>query len=456
MGRPGTQRTREVTPGLFRRAVTGAGAAVSLLLLQAFSFDPTVIFDLLRTPKIQILLGIVIAFLLAMAVFAKKFPRFFEKVAVVLTTVLLVLLVLEVVSLCILSYSPGLAADIGAGADPVEAAQPGYDELHVTGGGGLIYAPFTVWAARRVNTVDLGTTDSGNRLTPGGDPRASYSVFAFGGSGMWGKGVPDSSTIAAFLQAGFDSMPGRPVIVENYGQIGWSSTQSLVRLVLELREGNVPDLVIFYDGTGDADAAYSEGRAGSHLCIQETAGRIEGAPSHSAAPAAGQLLESSSIYTLVAALSGSRPSGGEPSGGGHPALLEPLPEGVSAESLALDVEDCYFDNMDVVDALSRTYGFRYLFVWQPIASFGNKVLTQEEVGIVGAMSPALVDFCGILWQRMRMREGTRDGFVFLGDEFELDDERLYLDEGCLTPEGNRHVAAAILTALQEHSALAGR
>ncbi|MFN8372405.1 MAG: hypothetical protein U0694_05960 [Anaerolineae bacterium] len=58
---------------------------------------------------------------------------------------------------------------------------------------------------------------------------------------MWGYGVPDSSTIAAYLQA---SVPDGVCICE-LCRSGFNSTQNLLRLLELLQAGDVPDVVIF-------------------------------------------------------------------------------------------------------------------------------------------------------------------------------------------------------------------
>ena len=36
----------------------------------------------------------------------------------------------------------------------------------------------------------------------------------------------------------------------------------MMELFLQLREGNIPDLVVFYDGVNDVFSAYQQGKAG--------------------------------------------------------------------------------------------------------------------------------------------------------------------------------------------------
>jgi hypothetical protein len=429
---------------------------VAVFLLQGAAFDPLMLMELLGTLKIQILLGIILAFLFSMAVFHRRFPRAFERAAIILATTILALLVLELASLGILSYAPGLVPGTIHAPGGEIAGRTGYEERFLAGGGGLVYAPYTGWQARPGASSDIGVGQDGNRLTPGGGSRNAFRVFLFGGSALWGRGVPDSCTIAAYLQAGLDSLPGRPVDVENFAQIGWTSTQSLVKLVLELQAGNVPDFVIFYDGVADAEAAYAQGMAGSQQGLDEIDGKLLGESRGQMAPSFMDLVRSSSIYTVISGFAGNPGLIRDLAGETLPALLEPLDPGVSPDSLAADVTDCYFENLEAVGILSRSYGFRFLFVWQPAAFAGNKLLCGDEVAIVDGLNPSLADFYRRLWQLMWSRAEGTPGFVYLGGAFEQIAAPLFIDASCMNSEGNRRVAGAILQALLDRQALAGR
>ena len=92
---------------------------------------------------------------------------------------------------------------------------------------------------------------------------------------MWGSGAPDWGTIAAYLQAGLESSWDEPVCVVNFGQSAYVSTQGAVELIMQLRSGNVPDRVLFYDGINDVIAAGESGQAGAHLNFDAVAARFE-------------------------------------------------------------------------------------------------------------------------------------------------------------------------------------
>ena len=71
------------------------------------------------------------------------------------------------------------------------------------------------------------------------------SVWFFGGSTMWGTGASDSQTIPSH----FNSFTNKTVY--NFGEIGWTSRQSLNQLINVIGDEYTPSVVVFYDGVND-------------------------------------------------------------------------------------------------------------------------------------------------------------------------------------------------------------
>src|SRR5262245_47091228 len=63
-----------------------------------------------------------------------------------------------------------------------------------------------------------------------------------------GTGVRDEHTIASLFAQRFAQFGWSDFHVVNYGESAYVATQSLLTLLLELRAGNIPEIVIFYDG----------------------------------------------------------------------------------------------------------------------------------------------------------------------------------------------------------------
>src|SRR5439155_17899889 len=86
----------------------------------------------------------------------------------------------------------------------------------------------------------------------------------FGGSTMWGTSQRDDHTIAAEAAHRLQALagPNARVEVTNFGETGYVNTQELLQLMLELRAGHRPDVVVFYDGLNEVAATVQGGTAG--------------------------------------------------------------------------------------------------------------------------------------------------------------------------------------------------
>jgi lysophospholipase L1-like esterase len=106
---------------------------------------------------------------------------------------------------------------------------------------------------------------AGHRVTP--QPRTpaepAARVFFFGGSTMWGTAQRDDHTIAAEAARRLQTLaPGSRVEVTNFGESGYVSSQELIDLILALRSGQRPDVVVFYDGINDVGTTVQFGMPG--------------------------------------------------------------------------------------------------------------------------------------------------------------------------------------------------
>ena len=184
---------------------------------------------------------------------------------------------------------------------------------------------------------------------------------------MWGVGARDDFTIASCLARELEGK-GVRCQVTNFGESGYVSTQEVIALVQQLRDGNVPDLVIFYDGVNDIYSAYQQQRAGlpqnefhrarefnlsqprsygalQLLCIRRSAGAL------AVVRFTRNLLRRVGIQVDPdsAATHGSEPSGSS----------------TDREALFQEVLAVYKGNMRMVTILGESYGFKALFYWQP-------------------------------------------------------------------------------------------
>jgi lysophospholipase L1-like esterase len=105
-----------------------------------------------------------------------------------------------------------------------------------------------------------------------------YEVAMFGGSTMEGLGAVDDETIPSHLSRLLNASPedGSVYHVTNFGVSGYTFTQSLMKLVTLLRDGQHFDAVIFYGGDNDIDYAYNLGEVGALEAEDLVRTRLEG------------------------------------------------------------------------------------------------------------------------------------------------------------------------------------
>ncbi len=322
----------------------------------------------------------------------RRFPGFYSGTAKILLNIVIAVVLVEFLSLALVKVIDSDRFNIRA-----RKIEEGHlDELeHMVVCGR--YAPFVVWRSNPIINCDSITiSEDGYRLTPGASPSRdgdgdgdgdgggdAFKIFMLGGSAMWGAGVSDSCTIGAYLQRDLSELSDRPVAVHNLAQVGHSSTQELIELMLQLRNGNIPDLVIFYDGFNDVCCSYENGVAGVHASMGPISGRVEGtAKALGILPVWEILLSKTNMWLLITSLQ---------TKGILPEETQEVPTyrtmGVDCDSLTSEIVSIYYGNCRVVEALADSYGFDYLIVWQPTIWSGDRHLTDQEKEYVEVEDP---------------------------------------------------------------------
>lgn len=106
---------------------------------------------------------------------------------------------------------------------------------------------------QHVNVTAEGYRSTRQPLPWPPDPER-FTIFCFGGSTLFGYGLPDEQTIPAQLERLLQAEQ-RPVSVYNFA-VGWHySTQERIRFEQLLVAGSVPDVAVFVDGVNDATLA---------------------------------------------------------------------------------------------------------------------------------------------------------------------------------------------------------
>ena len=294
------------------------------------------------------------------------------------------------------------------------------------------WRPYVYWrrkpfAGRYINIDGRGVRRTWNPAPDGSTP--AKRVFVFGGSTMWGTGARDDHTIASEISRTLATQrPGEAVEVTNFAEGGYVLTQEVVALLRELQQGNVPDLVIFFDGVNDVFATFQSGAPGTP---QNEMNRVRefniDVDDRIYREAAARFVKQSALYALAG-------------GAAAKGVMWAPPWSASMEELGDRTVDFYASTIDLVRRLAAAYHFRVLFYWQPVI-FTKQILTPYEQAEADKQS-GLADFFTSVYGKIRQRVSAPD-VHHLGDLFAEASAPYFVDFCHLTEQGNEQVAAAM-------------
>lgn len=236
------------------------------------------------------------------------------------------------------------------------------------------YHQFLNWISKptRGQYVNIDRETGRKTWNPGNLTPGAATVFLFGGSAAWGFGARDDYTIASQLSRRLNAKEPR-FRVFNFGEPAFTFTQGVLYLIIKLREGFRPQYVIFYDGFNDVYGAYQSGRAGTLHNVPRTREKLESKPRQIYWQAVKEwFAEHCYLYNKVffkMYLHFHPEKRYQEAGAG-------LNEG-ELKDLAAGVVREYARSAELLDHLSRAYGFQYLCLWQPVLYTESTVLPGE-------------------------------------------------------------------------------
>jgi len=309
------------------------------------------------------------------------------------------------------------------------------------------YVPFRVWGVtdwhgKYINndpglkgvwrrTINQANCDSPHR----------ESVWAFGGSTIYGTGVPDWGTIPSYLSRDLNAGSQECVVAANFGVEGYVIDQELILLEDLLKAGGHPDVVIFYDGVNDSTLAWPPSSSpDAHFRLGPIKNRVEGSLS-------GRLDFFQNSYALRLAREVLA----------HRHRARSFTDAISkTRPNVLAIADNYEANIRLARALGKAYGFKVYCFWQPLLIYGHKPLVpfeQQLAALDGAgtsANSAWILAMAAVYREVERRSAGSENFVFLGGLFDSTREPVYLDEGHLGPRGNEIAAEVIASYIKDH------
>lgn len=310
----------------------------------------------------------------------------------------------------------------------------------------LEYQPYCLWglSEARTSTYNVLPDWGGIRKTvnvPKPAAAQQARVFLFGGSTVFCSRVPDRHTLASCLSASLNQrVADVEFSVTNFGRGGYLSDQEVVLLTQVLTAGEVPDLVILYDGTNETINKVCKGIP--HYQYERFLAVETGAQQRTG------LLQAALEYDQIGKLAGL--IGGRP-----PEAAQYVTDKGQLSKNARSMAARYRQNAAFLRRLGEAYGFRTALFWQPDLLTTNKRLTEAEAGILENDAKARVWRPGFEIAHQAIRETMRDEETFCDLSHALDhlEGCLFFDVCHLSATANRTISDRIADRLAERGIL---
>lgn len=298
------------------------------------------------------------------------------------------------------------------------------------------YVPHRLWQLRPYRGETININEAGNRLTHasdcGGD---AYRIYIFGGSTIWGYGVPDWNTVPTGVQIALLDLG---VCVVNFGELGYTSTQNLIRLSQLIAQGDIPDMVIFYDGANDVTAANRNSIPGGHFYYEAIHRVVNTDAFAPKSPTFGEalvnFLSQTAIYRLIA---------------GDPPTIQPnwaLPP--LDDAFVNATVQTYLNNITMAKALSDAHGIQFVAFVQPILFMSKRPVNEEEQQFLWDMPGGLSNLFWRVYPQWERAADKRDYLFYLGMALDDQIERVWIDFNHLNAIGNLAIAHEIVAIIR--------
>lgn len=261
------------------------------------------------------------------------------------------------------------------------------------------------------------------------DALKKLKIFMFGGSTMWGEGVRDQYTIPSLVAQDLSARKIKAEIT-NFGEVAYVTTQELIELVLQLERGNIPDMVVFYDGFNDVYAADQSGAAGFPQFEWRREEEYNITTSQYVKLRRVFLLNSLNRFCLGKYLK---------SFSAKLNLNKPVAE--KSTTLEKDIIEVYLNNVKIITALGKEYGFVPLFYWQPVIFTKNKLTDFEK-------KFAAVSWGALYLKAQAVMKANRAAFApyhfaDISDLFAAAPHSVYIDYCHVNEDANQVIAARL-------------
>lgn len=371
----------------------------------------------------------------------------------VITAILIIVVEMGFRIIRMVIIDPAMVADQRVNADGYSGkgwVEEYFKEVHSIH---TVWKSYVYWRSGPFNGKYINIDENGVRRT--WNPKDQNSddkkrILAMGGSTMWGFGARDYHTIPSYLSKLVHQSGHTIYQVINMGDSGYVSSQELMALYLRLRKGDIPDIVIFYDGVNDIFSAYQNKKAG--VPQNEINRRLEfnllSADTKTIMSIYGPMfLRRTATFKTLREIALGREMGSY-----HDwtmGLTRAPIDRTAARNLGQSVARIYYGNMKIVQALADSYGFKVRFYWQPTI-YQKGVLSDYEKSVKERMKPLAPLFKEAYNEALSSgrTNGPGRNFKDLSNVFQKVSAPIFIDFCHVTEKGNEFIAKNIFDDLK--------
>ena len=281
------------------------------------------------------------------------------------------------------------------------------------------WTPYLLWRCKPTQGKYINVDSDNIRVTKNYH-ESGVRIFMFGGSTMWGNGARDDYTIPSFVSH-YLNEKGVEAKIINCGETGHASTQGVLKLLLLLREGKIPDYVVFYDGFNDIVGGYQSGVAGFPLSTPRRHKEFNISRRYNKLSRAftKATLQKFPVCLVVNDLL-------------WYFRVKGVPNVKSHNDLDRQIVEKYLQNVAIVKQLAKIYGFKTFFYWQPtLVSKTNRTLFEK-----GLFDEGFAYGNGLTSVYKVFKEKSPQDVVNLEDAFENYNGTLFYDWIHVLEQGN--------------------
>jgi lysophospholipase L1-like esterase len=300
------------------------------------------------------------------------------------------------------------------------------------------YEPYTQFKENPYRSEFVTVDQRGFRpiknQAPWPPPKGELTIFVFGGSTTFGYGVADELTIASQMQERLRKTGSAKANVYNFGRGSYMSIQERILFETLLMKGFVPDIAIFIDGLNDL--CYADGEPARTKDLKKFMAEGDTSPTQKVL---GQLPVTRALRILVSGEAEDSRTGRDKAAG--------LTRSEILKS-AQKVINRYRDNKKITEAVSKAFGVKSIFVWQPIPIYKydgqfNIFRGFDYHGWVPMLKPAYE-----IMAKLAASKALGRNFVWTADIQEDQKKPLYVDAVHYSGEMSGMLAHDIVDAIK--------